>query len=151
LLISTKYIIFVKLIEINFDGACYNTGKGGVCGIGVIACIDGEEVESLATYLPKIGTVTDAEYGALREAVLLALQLSQTYKDAYFIFKGDSQIVVRQIKGIYQTNPTHTPIKNEIINYLSKLTMYSLHWIPRAQNGLADILSKRGRALWNTD
>lgn len=123
-------------IKIFSDGAC--RGNPGPAGCGYVIYADGQEI---ATGVKFIGTATNniAEYTALLEAAKdPILQQFDT-----FDFYLDSELVVKQMNGIYKLkNQGLIPIKLEIDKALVGKKVTFNH-VPRAENKVADMLANR--------
>ncbi|MEC9493123.1 ribonuclease HI family protein [Flexistipes sp.] len=138
------------------DGAC--KGNPGPAGIGfVIYDDDGEKVYECSTYIGE-GTNNIAEYTAVLEAIKVIKQrLSEdtangnlTGKNEKVIFHLDSELVVRQLNGIYKVkDPTLKKIFFKILEELKGMEYEVVH-VPRDLNKVADRLSKRALNVINS-
>ncbi len=129
------------LIEIYTDGASF--GNPGKAGAGVL--VQTSDREEIFTLAEPIGVATNnvAEYTAL----LMACQfLTQTdLKEKYCHFKLDSELVVKQINGIYKIkNPDLRDLNKQIQSELSKINAWKVSHVRREYNTVADKLSKEG-------
>ncbi len=124
-----EYVIFV-------DGA--SRGNPGLAGAGaIIRDPDGEVAGKLGRYLG-MGTNNMAEY----EALILALEEAQSLGCASVSVFADSELVVKQIKGVYK-------VKNEglkglyaiAIKLIDQFSSFKITHIPREQNHEADRLA----------
>lgn len=120
-----------------FDGA--SRGNPGKAGAG--ACLvdgSGEVVWECAEYL---GTRTnnEAEYTAL----LRLLEEARAREIASLEVRGDSKLVVCQLKREWKINMPHLRKLAEEAWVLMKDMNVSLVWIPRERNKLADALSNK--------
>jgi len=129
---------FDKIVTINFDGACNNRGDK-IMGIGVVAYEDDEILCESANYFNFQGTSNIAEWLALIEGLTVLKELQ--VKNG--ILLGDSQLVVKQFNGIYDTSYKFIYYYNEAWK-IAKYLNVEVRWIPREQNTLADELSKEG-------
>lgn len=123
----------VKLFS---DGASKN--NPGEAGIGFV--LTSSEDEILLTGRKYIGTSTNnfAEYTALLLGLETCIRQRYEYIDAYL----DSELIVRQIKGIYQIKSIDLkPLKKRIDELISQLKGFSITHIPRSQNAIADKLA----------
>jgi len=125
----------MKKLVINTDG-----GSRGNPGPGAIGIVIFDEADQIIYEMGKtIGFCTnnEAEYTALIEALTKATELQATDVE----FKLDSELVVKQLKGIYK-------VKNERISLLWKkakeltknFSTTSFTHIPREKNKEADRL-----------
>ena len=79
-----------------------------------------------------------AEYSALKRA---AEWVSQNGVDDEIVIKGDSQLVIFQMKGIWQIKSETSKKFVPEIRRLLEGRKTSFIWIPREQNAEADLLS----------
>lgn len=113
-------------------------GNPGPAGAGV--CLfdsEGKTVASLGKYLGET-TNNVAEYSAL----LLGLGYAIKNGIRRLRICMDSQLVVRQIEGLYRVKEPHLRrLYEEALDLLKKLELYQIEHIPRAQNHEADRLA----------
>ncbi|HLD82517.1 MAG TPA: ribonuclease HI family protein [Candidatus Omnitrophota bacterium] len=136
-------------LELYIDGA--SKGNPGPSGIGVVICRNGETVKNISSYIGK-ATNNFAEYTAL----IYGLQEAVVLKADSLKINTDSQLLYRQLKGIYRVkNPGILNLFNQARHLLSAFKEVSLKNIPREDNRGADKLAtkavkeslKRGRSL----
>jgi len=124
----------ISELTIYIDGAA--KGNPGQAGIGVVIQ-DKDKVMEINRY---IGETTNnvAEYIALIEALIAALRLeAKTLK----VF-SDSELLVRQIKGMYKIKSANLLPLNYLVNSLIKnFKKVSLEHISRKDNKQADKLA----------
>lgn len=137
------------------DGAC--KGNPGPAGIGfVIYDETGEKVYECSTY---IGEATNniAEYTAMLEAIKVIKQLlaekakdTSFIKDQKIVFYLDSELVVRQLNGIYKVKDQ--TLKKIFLKILEELKgmKYEIMHVTRDKNKVADELSKRALQIINS-
>jgi ribonuclease HI len=123
-------------IVIHIDGAA--KGNPGPASIGVIAHnLSGNVLFEHSRY---IGETTNnvAEYRALIEALALAKEHgAQTIQVA-----SDSQLLVRQMNGIYQVKKPHLKeLYDQASRLLQNFTHVEIFHVPREQNKEADALA----------
>ncbi len=127
------------LIVVNVDGA--SRGNPGESGIGVaIFDKDSNLINEAYDYL---GTATNnvAEYKAL----ILGVKLSTEYDARSVLFKSDSELMVKQIKGEYRVkNPQLKLLFAEVQNLLRKLPNWKIMHVRREENIEADLLANKG-------
>jgi ribonuclease HI len=125
------------LYHLYTDGAC--PGGLGLMGAGVLLITpQGEEIPRCKSM--KRGTSQIAEYEALLFGLWLALQRGARRLRIYM----DSQLVARQLTGIYQVRAAHLrPLWKRAMNQLERLDSYEIIWIPRDLNDRADALANR--------
>jgi len=116
-----------------FDGAATPTNPGNCSCGAVIDLPNGEEI----VLSQSLGWNTNnwGEYNGLIIGCRKALELGVKQ----LTIKGDSQLVIRQLEGLYAVkSPTLRPLYQEASALLAKFKRYELVWIPRAQNARAD-------------
>lgn len=107
----------IDLLEINTDGG--SRGNPGQAAIGVIARNSGHRVFSLSE---KIGETTNnvAEYIAVLRA-LEKIEEDKVYTEK-IRFVLDSELIVRQITGLYKVKQPHLQVlRKKIIDQTKKL------------------------------
>ena len=81
-----------------------------------------------------------AEYRAL----LHGLQLASRRKPSVLHVRSDSELMVRQILGIYKVrNPGLKPLHAEALTQLRAFPQWNIRHVPRDDNSLADGLANR--------
>ena len=129
---------------VHFDGACQPPGSAGVAGWGYVIEGPGFHFEEcgLATRpFSAHSTNNVAEYvGAIRALEKLR---SMQYQGAVVV-EGDSELVIRQMKGEYQVRAEHLKAYHEWLQTLaSSFAQVEFQWVPREENSVADALSKK--------
>ena len=121
------------MYQLFFDGS--SKGKPGPAAAGFAVYQQGVLVDSKVLPLPEI-TNNQAEYLGL----LMALEWIQAHNVVTAVIKGDSQLVVRQMQGIYK-------VKNDLLKALHKEArafaagrLLRFEWIPREENAYVDDL-----------
>jgi ribonuclease HI len=129
------------MITVYFDGLCYPKNPCGVAAYGYLVYRDGELIHSgfRAVGEGKGMTNNVAEYEGLMAA-------AQWLKDEGIrektVIKGDSQLVIRQMKGEWKiSSATSKKYVPEIRRLLAGKDV-SFSWIPREENEGADKLSR---------
>ena len=93
-------------------------------------------------------TNNQAEYLALIYA--LALLSSKGIKENVVV-RGDSQLVIYQMNGIYKVREEKLKILHETAKrYLERFKNIKLEWIPRRQNLAGRVLERKGVKIWKT-
>lgn len=129
------------IAKIYCDGA--SRGNPGDAGIGCILEINNNRTE-ISEYIGKT-TNNVAEYIALIRGLEEALKAGV---DAVEIFT-DSELIVRQIEGIYRVkNPNLVPLYEKVTKLLENFSSYTIHHISREENQSADKLAKK--ASWKS-
>ncbi|MHA2371219.1 MAG: ribonuclease HI family protein [Candidatus Hodarchaeales archaeon] len=135
----------LKDIQIHFDGA--SEGNPGPSGAGWTITVDDEAMEGIE-YLG-VKTSNQAEYLAIIRA--LEEVISQfNPEDVNISILGDSQLVIRHLKGEYQVRSDRLlPLYEQTIELLEKFNEWSCIWVNRAENRKADGLSKKAVKMAN--
>ena len=131
-----KDILPVKELTIYTDGA--SRGNPGEAGAGAI--IYGEEGTVIKKVKKYLGTTTNnvAEYMAL----IIALNEALTLKGEILHLFSDSELMVRQIKGIYKVRDRKMQaLWREVKKLLSQFIQYDIICIDRRKNREADELA----------
>jgi len=129
-----------------FDGACEPVNPGGIASWGYTVVENGKEL-MFANGVAGEGTgMTNniAEYTAL-VTVLRALRKVVTKGDSVKI-QGDSQLVIRHLKGEYKVRAAGLkPLYLDAVGLIGELTgsgtRVEFAWVPREENERADTLS----------
>ncbi|MFU8867145.1 ribonuclease HI [Natronococcus sp.] len=121
--------------HVYFDGA--SRGNPGPAAIGwVIVTSEGIVAEGNE----RIGRVTNnqAEYTAL----ITALEAAEEYGYGEVHARGDSELIVKQVRGEYDTNdPELRERRVRALELLSSFDDWSLEYVPREVNDRADGLA----------
>ncbi|MBI2496329.1 MAG: ribonuclease HI family protein [Candidatus Omnitrophica bacterium] len=123
--------------EVYIDGASH--GNPGPAGVGIVFmdC-------SVRQFSKYVGETTNnvAEYLALIYALQEALQQGYTA----LTVKTDSELLARQINGVYKVRQAHLRLFHDLALHLAQgFRVFSIAHIPRSQNRLADRLA--GQAI----
>ena len=121
--------------HVYFDGAC--RGNPGPAAIGWVL-VTNEGI--IADGGEEIGKTTNnrAEYAALERAIEMARQYGFTEID----IRGDSQLIIRQVTGEYDTNePTLREYRVRVRELLQTFDRWSIEHVPRDVNSHADKLA----------
>ena len=122
--------------KIQFDGA--SKGNPGRMGIGVVLMENGKTIDTISEKLEGEGTNNTAEYTAL----LRGIQKAKKHGWRSFVIEGDSEVVIRQVRGEYQVRAKHlATLHQQVIRELDGLDSCEVRWIPRERNTRADKLS----------
>ena len=125
-----------KTLLLFTDGACRgNPGQGGAGAVLV-----GTNGETVATAKKFLGHCTNniAEY----QALILGLEEALERGTASIFISLDSELLVRQIQGIYRVkNPALKPLMVEIRGLLDRFDAWKVEHVPRSENTLADRLA----------
>ncbi len=122
-------------IVVNVDGGA--RGNPGPAAIAAVATTpDGEPVESRGE---AIGRATNnvAEYRAL----LLGIELAQDLGASEVDLVGDSELVVKQVKGEYRVKDANLrPLHGQVRAALGDFDRWSIRHVRREHNAAADRL-----------
>jgi ribonuclease HI/probable phosphoglycerate mutase len=125
-----------KALSLFTDGACRgNPGQGGAGAV-----LLGENGEVLGAAKKFLGHCTNniAEYRALILGLETALERGTSVISIYL----DSELLVRQIQGIYRVkNPDLKPLMAAIRDLLDRFDTWKIEHVPRSENALADGLA----------
>lgn len=133
----------MQTIIIHTDGGA--RGNPGPAGIGVVvtAGTDGSELGTLSEY---IGDATNnvAEYTAIVRALEYSKTLVADSKGVQVTLKLDSQLVERQMNGVYKVKdaglrPLYEAAQQLVRDYASVTFIH----IPRTENKAADALANQ--------
>jgi len=125
----------MREIEIYIDGA--SKGNPGPSAIGVVICKDGQTIKNISQF---IGNTTNnaAEYTAL----IYGLQEGLLLKAETIKINTDSQLLFRQLKGVYKVRNTNIAgLYNQAMHLISGFKNISVKNIPREENSGADKLA----------
>lgn len=131
------------MITIYFDGLCYPKNPGGVAAYGYIVYRDSEPIWRGFGGVGEGRGMTNnvAEYEGLMAA---AQWLADEGIEGKILIKGDSELVIKQMKGEYRvTSATSKKYVPEIKRLLQGKDV-SFSWVAREENEEADRLSRMG-------
>ena len=129
----------MDLIVVNVDGA--SRGNPGESGVGV--AIFDKNLNLINEACDYLGVATNnvAEYKAL----ILGIKLSTKYNAKRVLFKADSELMVKQIKGEYRVKNAQLKLLfTEAQGLLKKLPNWKIMHVPREENKEADLLANKG-------
>ncbi|MCD6510026.1 MAG: ribonuclease HI family protein [Thermoprotei archaeon] len=135
------------MITVYFDGLCEPVNPGGVATYGFIVYRDHEKLYEEAGVIG-VGALGDdvtnnvAEYTALIRA--LEWLIRNGFTEEHITVKGDSQLIIRQMQGIYSVRSPRLLLLHRRAKVLtSKFKSLKLEWVPREENAEADALSRK--------
>jgi ribonuclease HI len=138
-----RRILCIVRLKLFFDGACEPVNPGGVGAYGFAVYEDDREIHGEGGIVCVGGrqcTNNVAEYTALIKAMEWALSAGAAEVKVY----GDSQLVVRQMLGVYQVKAPHlVPLYEKAMELSRQFRKFSISWVPREQNARADYYSKK--------
>jgi ribonuclease HI len=125
-----------ELITLEFDGG--SRGNPGPAGIGVVLrAQDGTPLVTLGRFIGR-ATNNVAEYNAL----ITALEQAKALGARRIQIRGDSELIVRQIRGEYRVkHPDLKPLYEESMDLLRTFDSYTIDHNFRHKNQLADRLA----------
>ena len=121
---------------LQFDGG--SRGNPGIAGAGfVLYDEEGNEIYC-GRYALEHATNNEAEYSGVVKGLELALSL----QICDIIVEGDSELVIRQIEGVYRVkNANLRTYYKKAIALRKKFDSFQVRHIPRDQNSRADELA----------
>jgi ribonuclease HI len=131
------------MITIYFDGLCYPKNPGGVAAYGYLVYRDEELLWKGFGGVGQGRGMTNnvAEYEGLKAA---AQWLADEGIEDKIVIKGDSELVIKQMKGQYKVSSATSKRYVPEIKKLLEGKDVSLAWVPREENEEADRLSRMG-------
>jgi len=121
-----------------FDGGA-RPPDNGEAAIGFTLQIEGEPRMEFAERIGR-ATCNEAEYQSLISGLSTALEIGVDE----ITVRGDSQLVVRQIRGEWRTNKQHLRIlRDETNELIERFDTFEIEHVPRVQNSVADSLVER--------
>jgi ribonuclease HI len=123
----------IKKLIIETDGA--SRGNPGLAGAGVIIKDEAEHrIRHIAEFLGSM-TNNQAEYRAL----IIGLKAAAEYNPESVTVRMDSELVVRQMNGVYKVkHPSMLPLYLEAIELMKALPDVEIVHVPRERNPGAD-------------
>jgi ribonuclease HI len=134
-------------LVINCDGLC-EPNPGGIATFGWIAKQGDREIHSHNAFVASGQDATNnlAEYRAVISA--LECLLGSRYGAHKVIVRTDSQLVVKQINGIYAVRSASIiPLHQKVTELTRFFNSLSVEWVPWEQNEDADLLSRKAYAM----
>ncbi len=126
----------MNILKLFSDGA--SSGNPGPAGIGVVIT-DGEQEIEISKPIG-IATNNIAEYRALIAGLEKAIELRAEAVEIY----ADSELLVRQIKGLYKVRDEDLlRLWKKTNDLLRRFKSYSINHIPREENKKADRLARQ--------
>jgi ribonuclease HI len=145
--IPRGHAVMPPLVHVHFDGACQPPAGGGVATYGFTVEGGGFSYEEKGLAVPPWSpraTNNVAEYSAAIRA--LEWLRARAYAGPVRLM-GDSQLVLRQMRGEYKVRAAHLAEYQAHLRRLADgFAQIEFVWIPRESNGRADALSKAALA-----
>ena len=125
--------------KLYFDGACRNN-PNNILGLGFVVLQKNTEI--LHEFKKRVniesGTNNIAEYMALIEGLKYIVNEKIDYVDIY----GDSDLIIKQIHGIYKVKALHLKVYYDVVmDLISKIPKVVFSHVPRKENTIADRLA----------
>ena len=129
------------MITVYFDGLCYPKNPGGVAAYGYLVRRDGELIHKGFGAVGEGKGMTNnvAEYEGLRAA---AQWLQDEGIEEKLVVKGDSQLVIKQMTGVWRISSGTSKKYVPQIKRLLEGKDVTFSWVPREENEEADKLSR---------
>jgi ribonuclease HI len=122
-------------VHLYFDGAC--RGNPGPAAVGYVL-VSGDGIVAEAGETIGRATNNQAEY----EALIRGLETADQYGFDAVEIRGDSQLIVKQVKGAWKTNdPDLREKRVRVRELLEHFDEWSLTHVPREVNDRADDLA----------
>lgn len=122
-------------------------GNPGMSAIAYILKDNQDLVLAQHKELIGIGTNNEAEYRALQEGVLKALEMGLILEELHIY--SDSKLLVEQMRDNWQVkNGWLARLKREVQDGLQHFKSVEFHHIPREKNAEADRLVNEAFSLW---
>jgi ribonuclease HI len=130
----------VSVYKLYFDGCC--KGNPGPGGAGAVLYKDDQEIWAESVFVGKRVTNNQAEYTGLILGLNYVINQPQI---TTLLIKGDSQLVIKQMRGEYKVNSAvlielHNTVKS-LAGYLKDIEYEHVY---RKDNKRADALSNEG-------
>ncbi|NMC10083.1 MAG: ribonuclease HI family protein [Methanothrix sp.] len=129
------------MITVYFDGLCYPKNPCGVAAFGYLVLKNGQVVHKGFRAVGEGRGMTNnvAEYEGLMAA---AQWIADEGIEEKIVIKGDSQLVIKQMKGEWKVNSATSKKYVPKIQRLLEGKDVSFVWVPREENQEADRLSR---------
>lgn len=130
-------------INVYTDGG--SRGNPGHSGYGLVVYDDNKKILFKESKYIGIKTNNEAEYAGLIGALNWINDNQNSLEISHINFHADSQLLVRQVQGLYKVKAVHLkPLFTTVQNLLNQInTPYSFKDIRRESNELADELANQ--------
>ncbi|MBI2093819.1 MAG: ribonuclease HI family protein [Candidatus Omnitrophica bacterium] len=130
----------IRSCNIHIDGS--SLGNPGPSGVGIVfsETVDGQQTDATRKFSRYVGVTTNnvAEYLAL----LYALQEALLQGCRVVSVKSDSELLTRQLKGLYRVKNGQLHLLHGLANHLiAGFERFVIEHVPREQNRQADRLA----------
>jgi len=141
-------------IQVYFDGLCQPYNPGGIACYAFVILTKKEHEQKQRQHYSEYGLAAEpfgdnstnnvAEYTGIVKALEWMLEKNNYNNNQKIIIRGDSQLVINQIKGKYKVRAVKIiPLYQKVKSLLSKFKDVRIEWIPRDNNKEADKLSNK--------
>jgi ribonuclease HI len=128
-----------KIYVLHFDGC--SKGNPGFAGAGAVIYEEGQEIYAKAVFVGEHETNNVAEYTGL----IIGMQAAVERGIRKIVVRGDSQLVIRQMKGEYKVkSPGLLALYQQAKKIERHFASVTYQHIYREQNARADALSNQG-------
>lgn len=118
----------MKKLTVYFDGN--KTPQGTSCTYVLIDEQTGKQTEETLK-LPNETTVPEAEYNGLISALKTFKKTGNIELEVF----GDSELIVKQVKGEYECKKAELRVlRSQARNLLNQFAKWQITWVPRDQN-----------------
>ena len=129
-------------IQVNFDGLCQPCNPGGIACFAFIIKDDKNTIHREYGLAAHNSTNNVAEYTGIVKA--LEWLIANNFTNEKIIVRGDSQLVINQVKRKYEVYaPNIIPLYRKVKSLISKFNNIQTEWIPREENKEANKLTWR--------
>lgn len=134
----------VRVIIVHFDGLCLPKNPGGVATYGFVVERDGRKIHEGRGIAGKpydpATTNNVAEYTGVLRALEYLVERKLTAEPV--IVRGDSELVIKQLKGEYKVkSPNIAPLHGKARALFFRFSSLRFEWVPRERNRDADALT----------
>lgn len=125
-----------------FDGCCEPKNPGGHAAWGAVIHVNGESVYRDGGYC---GVGPEMSNNVAEYSAFIAVATECLKYDGVALIRGDSKLVVMQLNGKWKIHGgLYVPFYNQAKLLWAQLKSRArLEWIPREQNDICDVLSKK--------
>ena len=134
------------MIEVYFDGACEPINPRGIATYGFVIYRNGEKIKEegglACEPLSDRASNNVAEYTALVKALEYLVEAGMMGEEV--VVRGDSQLAIRQLNGVYAVRSWRIiPLYEKAVKLIGEFKSITFEWVPRERNEEADELSHR--------
>ena len=133
-----------KMIEIYTDGLCEPYNPNGTATYGFVIYRKGKKIHEQCEVIGSGKGMTNnlAEYTGAIKSLEFLKERNLTHEET--ILRSDSQLLIRQLQGLYAVkSPRIRPLYQKIRNLIKSFPKFKCEWVPREENKVADELSRK--------